>query len=137
MAKKRFYRLRSIERVLGKGELEKQEIYFASPSELNDPMEGFRNIVFKGDEIVWQNFFKYYLVCLEKTFFVCEVFRNTNNFNVEDYISINPRDNHFMMPNIHHDEIYKEFIKKCGGVYKKTCKEGGKYWYGGAKNIFQ
>lgn len=34
------------------GKLEKQEIYFASPSELSDPMEGFSNIVFKGDKIV-------------------------------------------------------------------------------------
>ncbi len=60
-----FYRLRSLDRLLGdkwqendgkSGELAKQEIYFASPSELNDPMEGFSNIVFKGDKIVWHNF---------------------------------------------------------------------------------
>lgn len=54
-----FYWLRSFDRLLGDrwqendgkgGELEKQEIYFASPSELSDPMEGFSNIVFKGDK---------------------------------------------------------------------------------------
>ena len=31
-------------------ELEKQTIYFASPEELNDPMEGLRDIVWDGDE---------------------------------------------------------------------------------------
>ena len=70
-----FYRMRSLDRLLGDkwqendgkdGELEKQEIYFASPSELNDPMEGFSNIVFKGDKIVWHNFFKHYVMCLER-----------------------------------------------------------------------
>lgn len=72
-----FYRLRSLDRLLGdkwqendgkSGELAKQEIYFASPSELNDPMEGFSNIVFKGDKIVWHNFFKHYVLCLERMY---------------------------------------------------------------------
>ena len=78
MAKKNlFYRLRSLDRLLGEnwqendgknGELEKQEIYFATLSELNDPMEGFSNIVFQGNSEVWHNFFKDYLVYLEKMF---------------------------------------------------------------------
>lgn len=50
-------------------ELDKQEIYFAHPSELNDPMEGFRNLFWQGDEIVWKNLFKHYLLYyLEATF---------------------------------------------------------------------
>ncbi len=64
-----FYRFRSIKSLLGKHEeLKKQEIYFASPSELNDPMEGYRDIFWKGDEIIWKNFFRHYLLCFEKTF---------------------------------------------------------------------
>lgn len=43
-------------------ELDKQEIYFAHPSELNDPMEGFRNLFWQGDEIIWKNLFKHYLL---------------------------------------------------------------------------
>ena len=48
----KFYRFRSIDTLLGKhSELEKQTIYFASPDDLNDPMEGLRNIVWNGDRI--------------------------------------------------------------------------------------
>ena len=60
------YRFRSMEYLLGGEyqELEKQAIYFASPDELNDPMEGFRDIVWRGDKIVWTNFFKNYIYYL-------------------------------------------------------------------------
>lgn len=56
------YRFRTIENLLGKhNELQNQEIYFASPEELNDPMEGYRDIFWKGDEIVWRNFIINYI----------------------------------------------------------------------------
>jgi hypothetical protein len=48
------YRFRPIDRLLEKNELRKQEIFFAKPENLNDPMEGFRDVFWKGDEIVWQ-----------------------------------------------------------------------------------
>ena len=63
------YRFRSTESLLGEfRELERQEIYFASPEQLNDPVEGFRDIYWQGDEIVWKNFIKHYLTCLEHVF---------------------------------------------------------------------
>ncbi|WP_165909728.1 DUF2971 domain-containing protein [Variovorax guangxiensis] len=62
------YRFRPLKRLLENGELEKQEIYFAAPSQLNDPMEGFRDLFWKGDRIVWENLFKHYLRCLNWTF---------------------------------------------------------------------
>lgn len=59
------YRFRSTDQLLGKfKELERQTIYFASPEQLNDPVEGFRDIVWSGDEIVWSNLFKHYVYCL-------------------------------------------------------------------------
>lgn len=62
-----FYRFRSIENLIGKHqELANQEIFFASPESLNDPMEGFKDIYWQGDAIVWRNFFRNYLVCLER-----------------------------------------------------------------------
>ena len=65
------YRFRSIDALLDKyHELENQTIYFASPEELNDPMEGFRDIVWKGDKIVWERFFKHYVYCLHATYFL-------------------------------------------------------------------
>jgi hypothetical protein len=43
------YRFRSIQNLIGKHqELEKQEIYFSPFTELNNPMEGFK-------EIFWRN----------------------------------------------------------------------------------
>ncbi|MUL01112.1 DUF2971 domain-containing protein [Aliivibrio fischeri] len=62
-----FYRFRKISSLLGEfQELENQSIYFADPESLNDPMEGFRDMYWSGDYIVWRNLFKHYLLCLEK-----------------------------------------------------------------------
>lgn len=61
------YRFRPLSRVLG-GELLNQQIYFATPEKLNDPMEGFRDIFWRGDAIVWRNLFRHYLLCAERAF---------------------------------------------------------------------
>lgn len=62
------YRLRSTRHLLGDySELRDQYIYFAKPDELNDPMEGFRDIVWQGDDIVWINLFRHYISCLNLT----------------------------------------------------------------------
>ena len=64
----RVYRFRSVERLLRSSkELEKQQIYFASPAELNDPTEGLRPIVWRGDTIAWTNLFRHYIYCLHWT----------------------------------------------------------------------
>lgn len=61
----KFYRFRSVEQLLGEyAELENQTIFFAAMEDLNDPMEGFRDIVWSGDHIVWLNLFKDYVNCL-------------------------------------------------------------------------
>lgn len=64
---KEFYRFRRIGSLIGEyKELEKQSIFFAGPDILNDPMEGFRDIYWSGDFIVWKNLFRHYLLCLER-----------------------------------------------------------------------
>ncbi|WP_294961372.1 DUF2971 domain-containing protein [Sulfurimonas sp.] len=66
---KEFYRIRSLESLIGKHkELDNQEIFFQTPEKLNDPMEGFIEFVFNGDKIVWKNFFKHYIICFEWIF---------------------------------------------------------------------
>ena len=57
-----YYRFRNTNCLLGKEyqELETQTVYSASPDELNDPLEGVRDIVWYGDNIVWTNLFKHY-----------------------------------------------------------------------------
>lgn len=60
------YRFRSMNGLLGEKyqELERQSIFFAPPKILNDPAEGFRDIYFKGDDVLWENFFKHYIASL-------------------------------------------------------------------------
>lgn len=63
------YRFRPISSLLDKfNELENQEIYFAAPNELNDPMEGFKDIFWKGDEIIWRNFIINYIKAVQHYF---------------------------------------------------------------------
>jgi len=53
--------------VLGKfQELEKQEIFCSALETLNDPMEGFKDLFWHGDRIVWTNLLKHYLLCLDR-----------------------------------------------------------------------
>lgn len=49
-------------------------IYFASAEQLNDPMEGLRDIFWCGDKIVWTNLFKNYVYCLHRTYLNVKIF---------------------------------------------------------------
>ena len=81
----RVYRFRSIGNLFGKfQELEKQTIYFARPDELNDPMEGFRDIVWRGDKIVWTNLFKNYISYLLELFYMFRRKGDSKELNVDD-----------------------------------------------------
>lgn len=60
-----FYRFRPADALLEKfQELERQEIYFASPLELNDALEGFKELIWIGDRILWENLLRHDLLCL-------------------------------------------------------------------------
>lgn len=69
-----FYRYRPIKAVLDEfHELENQEIYFSTTDELNDPMDGFKDLFWRGDEIVWRNFLKHYILCVLQTTSYCVI----------------------------------------------------------------
>ena len=79
------YRFRSMDCLLDKyQELEKQTIYFASPDQLNDPMEGLRDIVWRGDKIVWTNFFKHFIYCLLISYLRLEKAGASEELGVDD-----------------------------------------------------
>ncbi|MEN3978257.1 DUF2971 domain-containing protein [Acinetobacter sp. CWB-B33] len=91
-----FYRFRKVENLLGPyKELENQSIFFASPEDLNDPMEGFSDIYWSGDKIVWENLFRNYVICLEHIYAqhcigggeLSEITANDilPNLNIDDY----------------------------------------------------
>src|SRR5258706_3435777 len=66
------YRFRPAGAVLDKyEELARQEIYFSPPEELNDPMEGYKDVFWLGDRIIWRNLLRHYLLCLLKTTALC------------------------------------------------------------------
>lgn len=72
------YRFRSIDKLLGKfQELERQQIYFAAPDELNDPLEGYRDVFWRGDSILFSNLFRHYILCLQSTVLDYLVFQET------------------------------------------------------------
>ena len=54
------YRFRSTSRILENKEIEDNYFYFASPSQQNDPMEGYVDFFWKGDCIAWMGLFKHY-----------------------------------------------------------------------------
>ncbi|MCT7620259.1 DUF2971 domain-containing protein [Aliarcobacter butzleri] len=72
--KKRFYRIRNLDSLLNKyKELENQEIFFQSTDKLNDPMEGFMDFIFKGDEVVWKNLIIHFIFCFNKVNLIWQV----------------------------------------------------------------
>ena len=80
------YRFRSMKYLLGEKyqELERQSIYFANSDELNDPMEGFRDIVWDGDKIVWTNFFKHYVYCLYESYTLLDKTADSKELGTDD-----------------------------------------------------
>ena len=75
------YRFRSIDALLGeRAELERLEIFFASTKQLNDPVEGYKDMFWKGDVIAWKNFLRHYVMCLLQT--VLQALRNSEEYFV-------------------------------------------------------
>jgi hypothetical protein len=70
-------------------ELEKQEIYFGALGELNDPMEGYKNIFWKGDKILWFNLLKRYIGCLQKLYIIycCTEEKDKYDFKKYKYLA--------------------------------------------------
>lgn len=62
------YRLRNLNNILGDHkELEKQTIFLADTDSLNDPLESYIKYYWQGDKIIWDNFFRHYIICLDTT----------------------------------------------------------------------
>ena len=81
-----YYRFRSTQQLLDEKykELESQTIYFASPDQLNDPIEGFRDLVFTGDEIVWSNLFKHFVYSFQLAYLMPMVLEDAIDLATED-----------------------------------------------------
>lgn len=58
------YRFRSINQLIKYKELEDFYCFFSDVKNFNDPMEGYFELEWYGDSILWSNFFKHYVMCL-------------------------------------------------------------------------
>ena len=61
------YRFRTIKTLLEFHELERHQIYLAPPQALNDPMEGYKEVVLRGDAVLWENLLRHYVLALTWT----------------------------------------------------------------------
>ncbi len=86
-------------------ELEKQSIYFALPEELNDPVEGLRNIHWTGDRVVWENLVRNYSLTLTNSVLAHEKYED-DFCNHIDSIDL------FLMPSTIPTEKYKELYDR-------------------------
>ena len=86
MARSVLYRFRSSERLLHDRELSDQYIYCSKPEDLNDPMEGLRDIVWRGDSIIWTNFFKHYLRSFQAFCLMFELVGHVKRLSPEDIL---------------------------------------------------
>lgn len=91
------YRFRSMNALINEfKELQKEQIYFAQKTELNDPMDGYMEVTFYGDEVLWTNFFRNYFYFFGITVLVtsyasaCGMEGNPENIIIADYRNHNP-----------------------------------------------
>lgn len=62
------YRFRSIDNLIHEhNELEEQELVLSSPRYFNDPLEGYQDVFWDGDETLWENLLRNYLLNLLRT----------------------------------------------------------------------
>ena len=108
---KLFYKFRSINALLDvNNELEDEYIYLSPAKDLNDPLEGYTDIMFYGDRILWTNFFKNYLFSLFMFFSLVYLAGDTQEFSES---KIHPA----------FDSHLKEIDSLKGKPYKIACDE--------------
>ncbi|THE63134.1 hypothetical protein D8Y22_20125 [Salinadaptatus halalkaliphilus] len=71
------YRFRPMKYLIGDDgdndyrELEKQELALSSPRYFNDPLEGYQDVFWEGDEVLWENLLRHYLLNLHQAAITC------------------------------------------------------------------
>ncbi|MBQ9207809.1 MAG: DUF2971 domain-containing protein [Treponema sp.] len=80
------YRMRSCQKLLDAPfcELQNQELYFSRLDKLNDPYEGFLDVYWEGDFILWKNFLRRYLLSLYKLSILYPFLDANHEFTCED-----------------------------------------------------
>ncbi len=106
--KTKYYRLRGTKHILD--ELRGQYIYFAAPDELNDPMEGTRDVFWNGDRIAWFNLLNHYVLCLERLCSIVSLVGEKDTVSTRD-IQV------FLSKSMLPTERYKTMVSKIQGEF--------------------
>lgn len=105
------YRYRSLEKIFKFNELENLEIYFSKPSELNDQMENYMNIIWQGDEIAFKGLFKHYLYTLCQLYIIATLVKpgeKLDKYNLPIFIQY--KDLSLPLMETTFKKIYEEFF---------------------------
>ena len=105
------YRYRSLEKIFKFNELENLEIYFSKPSELNDQMENYMNIIWQGDEIAFKGLFKHYLYTLCQLYIIATLVKpgeKLDKYNLPIFIQY--KDLSLPLMETTFKEIYEKFF---------------------------
>lgn len=124
-----FYRFRTLKNIFEYKELENLEIYFASNEELNDPMEAYKTVIFQGDNIMWHNLFKNYILCLSRFMLANQLKGNPEELiQISSFNILNPFDD-FQYTQLYYDlfnGIYKtfreHFTEDINNIFKENDK---------------
>ena len=115
---KRFYRIRTIDSLLDKyKELENQEVFFQSTDKLNDPMEGFMDFIFKGDEVVWKSLITHFVFCFQQVAFTYKVIEEKIQLNnkiipIKQILDLSKKQFYFDLLGDRNKNKFYQFIKK-------------------------
>jgi hypothetical protein len=64
-------------------ELKSQEIYLGTLADNNDPMDGFQQVVWQGDDVCWHNLIRHYCLCLLHSLVFVHVAGESEKFGPE------------------------------------------------------
>ena len=95
----KLYRYRSIKSALA--ELDNGAFYFAEPRELNDPIEGYAKIFWRGDKPAWQGLLKNFVCSLFYNLQIHLLMKgNSDSAAQENFLS--DLQSRSLLPNLHH-----------------------------------
>lgn len=94
-------------------ELEEQELVLSSPRYFNDPLEGYQNVFWEGDEVLWENLLRHYLLNLHRAAITCAL--SDNDESLDEY-AIEPK---LTRDDLATDDYRQQFDSICQSFFEK------------------
>jgi len=95
-------------------ELEKQELVLSSPRYFNDPLEGYQDVFWEGDEVLWENLLRHYILNLQQAAISCALFDD----ETFDEYAVDPKLTRGDLPTDeyrqHYDSVCQSFFEERG-----------------------